>query len=143
MLNSRFLTFLLATAFLPGCSQDSEGRQGVTGTVHVDTVPVQTGSISFTPTEGQATAGGAVISNGKFAVPRDNGLLPGKYRVAISAPVPGADKPAPVMPGEAPPLAKDLIPPEWNTASKQIVEIKKGGVNSFPFEISSKSAAKK
>jgi hypothetical protein len=142
MLNSRFLTFLLATALLPGCSQDSEGRQGVNGTVHLDSAPLQTGSINFTPTEGQATAGGAVISNGKFVVPRDNGLLPGKYRVAISAPA-GGDRPAPALPGEAPPPAKELIPPDWNLNSKQIVEVKKGGVNSFPFEISSKSAAKK
>lgn len=143
MLNSRFLTFLLATAFLPGCSQDSEGRQAVSGTVVVDSTPVQTGSINFTPTEGQATAGGAVISNGKFAVPRDNGLLPGKYRVAVSAPAAGAGQTAPVIPGEAPPPTKDLIPPEWNTASTHTIEVKKGGSNSFPFDISSKSAAKK
>jgi hypothetical protein len=143
MFNSRFLTFLLAVAFLPGCSQDSDGRQAVKGTVNVDNAPIQTGSINFTPTEGQGTLGGAVISNGKFSIPRDNGLLPGKYRVAISAPAPGSDKPAPVLPGEAPPLAKDLIPPEWNTASQQIVEVKKGGANSFPFEVATKSAAKK
>jgi len=138
-----YLTLILTIAFLPGCSPDSEGRQGISGTVIVDSSPVQTGSLNFTPTEGQATAGGAVISNGKFAIPRDNGLLPGKYRVAISAPASGADRPAPTMPGEAPPLAKDLIPPEWNTASNQIVEVKKGGTNSFPFEISTKSGAKK
>jgi hypothetical protein len=139
----RFLTFLLAFAFFPGCSHDSEGRQAVTGSVHVDGEPIKAGSINFTPTEGQATAGGAVISNGKFAIPGDNGLLPGKYRVAISAPASGTDKPAPVMPGEAPPLAKDLIPPQWNTASNQIVEVKKGGSNAFPFEISIKSPPKK
>ena len=109
----------------------------------VDGAPVQTGTVSFTPTEGQATSGGAVISNGKYTIPRDNGLLAGKYRVAISAPASGSDKPAPVMPGEAPPLAKDLIPPEWNTASNQIVEVKKGGANSFPFEISTKTGTKK
>jgi hypothetical protein len=142
MHNSRFLTFLLAIAFLPGCSQDSEGRQAVTGTVNVDSAPVQAGSINFTPTEGQAFAAGAVISNGKFAIPRDNGLLPGKYRVAISAPA-GGEKSAPVLPGEAPPLAKDLIPPDWNLNSKQTIEVKKGGANSFPFDIATKSAAKK
>jgi len=140
---SRILTLFAAIALLPGCSQDSEGRQGVTGSVQVDGAPLQTGNISFTPTEGQATAGGAVISSGKYAIPRDNGLLAGKYRVSISAPPPGSEKPAPAMPGEAPPLAKDLIPPEWNTASNQIVEVKKGGFNSFPFEVFTKSATKK
>jgi hypothetical protein len=142
MLKLRFSTYLLAIAALSGCSHDSEGRQGVSGTVTLDGAPIQTGSINFTPTEGQATAGGGVISNGKFAIPRDNGLLPGKYRVAVSAPA-GSDKPVPVMPGEAPPLAKDLVPPEWNTASNQIVEVKTGRANTFPFEISTKSAGKK
>ena len=108
----------------------------------LDGAPVQSGSVNFAPTEGQATAGGAVISNGKFSIPRDNGLLPGKYRVAISAAA-GGDRPAPALPGEAPPPAKELIPPDWNVASKQIVEVKKGGANSFPFEIATKSAAKK
>jgi hypothetical protein len=145
----RFLTFLLAVALvhggalLPGCSHDSEGRQSVTGTVTLDGAAVQSGSISFSPTEGQATSGGAVISNGKYSIPRDNGLLPGKYRVSISAPDSSTDRPAPAMPGEAPPLAKELMPPEWNTASNQIVEVKKGSANSFPFEIARKSSSKK
>jgi hypothetical protein len=139
----RILTLFGAIALLEGCSHDFEGRQGVTGVVQVDGAPLQTGNISFTPTEGQATAGGAVISSGKYSIPRDNGLLAGRYRVSISAPPPGSDKPAPAMPGEAPPLAKDLIPPEWNTASERTVEVKKGGSNSFPFEISTKSAPKK
>lgn len=108
----------------------------------LDGAPIQSGRINFTPTEGQATSGGGVISSGKYAIPRDNGLMAGKYRVEISA-APVSDRPAPAMPGEAPPLAKDLIPPEWNTASNQIVEVKKGGSNSFSFEVSSKSAAKK
>ena len=143
MPNPRFFAFLLVIALLSGCSHDTEGRQTISGSVQLDGQPIKTGSINFTPTEGQATAGGAVISNGKFAIPGDNGLLAGKYRVAISAPASGTDKAAPALPGEAPPLAKDLIPPEWNTASNQTVEVKKGGPNSFPFEISGKSAAKK
>jgi len=143
MLKPRFLTLLLLGAALAGCSTDSEGRQAVSGTVRLDGAPVKSGSVNFTPTEGQATAGGAVISDGKYSIPRDNGLLAGKYRVAVSVPDLASERAAPAMPGEAPPPVKELVPPDWNTASKQIVEVKKGGANSFPFEISSKPGAKK
>jgi hypothetical protein len=36
-----------------------------------------------------------------------------------------------------------LIPAEWNSASTQFIELKKGGAFSFPFEISTKSGAAK
>src|SRR5262249_24983052 len=84
----RFFTLLLVVALLsasllPVCWHDSKGRQAVTGSVMFDDAPLKTGNISFSPTEGQATSGGAVIFNGKYSVPRDNGLLAGKYRVTI------------------------------------------------------------
>lgn len=130
--------------FCCGCSQDADGLQAVSGTVNVDGVPVQTGSIRFEPTEGQASFSGAMILDGKYTVPRDNGLLAGKYRVAITAPMPGTiDKgSSQALPGEAPPLAKDLIPPEWNSASTQFIEVKKGGSNTFSFDIPTKGGAK-
>jgi hypothetical protein len=105
---------------------------------------VPAGSISFQPTEGQASSSGAVITNGKYTVPKETGLLAGKYRVAISAPMPGTvDKASEqALPGEAPPLAKDLIPPDWNSASTHVIEVKQGGSNSFPFEISTKAGSK-
>jgi hypothetical protein len=137
---------VLAFLLLPfcGCSQESDGLHAVSGTVNVDGAPVQTGSIRFEPTEGQASFSGSMIINGKYTVPRDTGLLPGKYRVAITAPLPGTvDKSSSqALPGEAPPLAKDLIPPEWNSASTQFIEVKKGGSNVFPFEIATKGGAK-
>jgi hypothetical protein len=138
------LAVALLSLLLGGCSDDSDGLQAISGTVIVDGAPVQSGSISFQPTEGQASSSGAVITNGKYTVPRETGLLAGNYRVAISAPMPGTvDKGIEhALPGEAPPLAKDLIPPEWNSASAHFIDVKKGGSNSFPFEISTKAGAK-
>src|SRR5215212_9852293 len=112
------LIVALLSLLLGGCSQDSDGLQAISGTVIVDGAPVPAGSISFQPTEGQASSSGAMITNGKYTVPRETGLLAGKYRVAITAPMPGTVNTGSqqVLPGEAPPLAKDLIPPDWNTA---------------------------
>jgi len=137
------LLFLFAGFLTGGCSKNTDGRQAISGTVTVDGTPVPAGSISFQPTEGQATSSGAMISNGKFNIPADDGLLAGKYRIAISAPMPGSEPAnAQALPGDAPPLAKDMIPPDWNTSSKQFVEVKKTGSNTFPFEISTKAGAK-
>ena len=133
----------LLSLFLNGCSQESDGRQAISGTVNVDGTPVKAGSISFQPAEGQATASGAVITSGKYSLAKEDGLLPGTYRVAISAPMAGTvDAAAPALPGEAPPLAKDLIPPEWNNASRHTIEVKKTGAQTFPFEISTNGGAK-
>src|SRR5262245_35718299 len=87
---------LVALAIASGCSDDPLGRRAVSGTVKFDGAPLQAGNISFQPTEGQPTYGGATITDGKFSLPRDQGLVNGKYQVSINSPVPGTGgKPAP------------------------------------------------
>ena len=138
------LVVALLSSLLSGYSQDSDGLQAISGSVIVDGAPVPAGSIRFEPTEGQASFSGAMIANGKYTVPKDSGLLAGKYRVAITAPMPGTVDTGSqqALPGEAPPLAKDLIPPDWNSASTHFIEVKKGGGNTFPFEIATKAGSK-
>jgi hypothetical protein len=130
----------LFTALLAGCQPNPLGRQALSGTVQFDSQPLAEGNISFQPTEGQATSGGAPIINGQFAVPSEKGLAPGKYRVIIHAPVPGTGGKAEggVLPGEAPTPPTERIPAEWNTASNQTIDVKKSGTNSFSFVISTK-----
>jgi len=134
---------LLAAAILAllviasGCGDDPIGRRAVSGTVKFDGAPLQAGNISFQPTEGQPTYGGATITAGKFSMPRDQGLVNGKYQVSINSPVPGTGgKPAPdAMPGDPPALSSELIPPNWNVASDHFIEIKKEGPFTFDFDI--------
>lgn len=139
------LTLAVLAAFAAGCSHDPLGRHAISGTVIVDGAPLARGNISFQPTEGQPTSGGAVVTGGKFSVPRDGGLVVGKYRVSINAPVPGTggkvDENA--LPGDPPAPPKELLPAEWNSASTQFIELKKGGPFAFPFEITTKSGTAK
>jgi hypothetical protein len=135
---------LVLTAFslsLNGCGGDPLGRHAISGTVTVDGKPLEKGNIGFQPTEGQATSEGAMVVAGKYNIPRDSGLVPGKYRVSINAPVPGTGgKPDEnSLPGDPPAPPKELIPKEWNSASTQFVEIKPTGPFTFPFEVSTKS----
>jgi hypothetical protein len=61
------------------------GRRVVSGAVAVDGVPVEQGHISFQPTEQSKTSAGVLIVKGHYAIVRNKGLSPGKYRVAIHA----------------------------------------------------------
>src|SRR5262245_59243361 len=85
----RFSPVLAVLLLAAGCGGDPLGRHAISGSVKVDGAPLASGNISFQPTEGQPTSGGAVVSAGKYAVPREGGLVAGKYRVSINAPVPG------------------------------------------------------
>jgi len=84
---------LALAALVVGCTKDPLGRYAVSGTVNVDGAALESGHISFQPTEGQATSGGAIVKGGKYTVPREGGLVAGKYRVAINAPAPDSGRP--------------------------------------------------
>jgi len=131
---------LIGAALSGGCGDDSPGRHAVSGSVKVDGAPLAIGNISFQPVEGQSTSGGAIISDGRYLVPRGGGLVEGKYRVSINAPVPGTRGPASddALPGEPPPAPKEQIPPQWNVASDHFIEVKKQGPFVFEFEVSAK-----
>src|SRR5262245_19098910 len=91
---------------IAGCGGDALARHAISGTVNVDGAPLETGNISFQPTEKQPTSSGAFIAGGKFSVPRDGGLTNGTYRVVVNAPMPaigGTVPTADALPGEPPP----------------------------------------
>jgi hypothetical protein len=126
---------------LGGCTHDPLGRYAISGSVKVDGAPLQKGNISFQPTQDQRTSSGAVVLGGKFSIPRDGGLAIGQYRVVINAPVPavnGKVATAEAMPGDPPPPPLELVPSDWNIASKHTIEVKREGPFVFPFEIATK-----
>jgi hypothetical protein len=59
-------------------------------------------------------------------IPKDHGLVPGKYRVVISA----GDRNTPASedggPGPKNIFSKERIPADYNTETKQIVEVQAG-----------------
>jgi hypothetical protein len=138
------LVMFAALVVAIGCSGSSDNlpREAVSGTVTLDGQPLASGSISFNPPanagEGM-TGGGSQIQNGKFSIPRDMGLVPGNYNVAIYASNKAEQtRPAQVGAGNPKNRAKDLIPAKYNTNTELKYEIKKGGGNDLTFTLESK-----
>ena len=137
-LASVLLTALIST-LVSGCTNDYGGRQGVKGAVKLKGAALDSGTIEFVPLDGdRATQGGAVIANGSYSIPRESGLMPGKYRVIITA---GDGRTPASNPDEGPGptgrniVSVDRIPAEYNVDSKQEVEVTKAGPNVFNYDI--------
>ena len=132
-----------------GCSpsKDDLPREPVAGTVTIDGQPLPEAAIQFTPTgETKATGVVAKVEDGKFSIPREEGLVPGAYMVSISH---AEQQDGPSAKGKragsrsTPPsstkkLGPEQIPARYNTQSKLTAEIKKGGVSDLSFPLESK-----
>ena len=126
----------LSLVVLVGCGAGLGGRQPVSGTVTFQGAPLARGTIEFSPLEkSEATVEGGEIRDGKYSLPAQKGLMPGKYRVRISAAegqqAPAADE----APGAPKPAAKELIPPQYNVNTQLNAEVTKKGPNNFPFDL--------
>jgi hypothetical protein len=119
-----------------GCN-DAIKRQEITGEVKFQGQPIAEGIINFAPMDGQATGDGAQIINGKYRIPLDKGLSPGKYRISIYAGngTSGQGDASPDAPNRGPIAAKERIPPEYNENSTLIRDVTKSGPNNFDFDI--------
>ena len=130
----------LAVAMV-GCEGgDGLPRQPVSGTVTLDGQPLDYGSIQFVNAGAELTMScGGLITDGRFAIPRDQGPIPGPYRVAIYAPdrgqqVPGSGSDQPTAPGSIP---KDRVPPRYNQSTTLTAQVEKGDRNVFAFDLKS------
>jgi hypothetical protein len=129
-----------------GGSSDDLPREAVSGSVNLEGQPLAKGTIQFVPTSDKvSTNGTAGIVEGKYALPRAEGLVPGSYKVAISSFSELAETPEPHnAPGKVGPVPKNLVPKQFNTASTLTAEVKGGQANTFNFEITkSEISAKK
>jgi hypothetical protein len=126
-----------------GCNtpvQDTLPREPISGTVNFDGQPLQKGTIQFQPaSQAEGTASGGMIDDGRFDIPRNEGPVPGKYKVQIDA---RDDSGSTLAPGElpgAPNVPKKrparLIPPHYNTKTELTAEVKSGGLNTFTFDL--------
>lgn len=124
---------VLALLLIAGCGT---GQVPIQGTVTLDGVPVEEGSISFFPEAGtNSRKASAAILNGEFSIPLENGPLPGKFKVEISwikktgRKIPSAD------PGMGDVEERiEAIPTKYNTASTLVREIAAGG-NKLDFKL--------
>jgi hypothetical protein len=134
-----FLRLLLGVTLLGllgGCG-DPLNRQEITGEVTLKGQPVEDGIIQFAPMDGQGTGDGASILNGKYQIPRDKGLSPGKYKVTLYAGIgrSGEGDASPDSPHAGLKPLRERIPPEYNEQSKIVKEVTKDGPNKFDFDI--------
>ncbi len=123
-----------------GCGADNpRGRKALSGHVTLDGDPLDQGNIEFHPLfEGGLQSGGQ-ITGGKYSIPAHEGVLAGKYRVAIEDFIPTPPTPAGYMPGDKlPPSPKSKVPADWNSKSQHTIEVKKEGPFKFNFDIVTK-----
>jgi hypothetical protein len=133
--SNRLLSVASSLVFLAGvvaigCSP-SNGRIAVDGKVTLDGEPLSGASILFTSLGEKKLASGAMVEKGEYQIPQAKGLLPGTYRVELSAP--DTDAP-PIMMGGSP-TAPERIPAEYNADSKKTIEVTADGDHHFVFEI--------
>lgn len=121
---------LLSTA---GC-ENTGGKLAVSGTVSLQGEPLSKGTITFLLPDAQTPTAEALIENGKYSLPAVSGLLPGKYRVRISAIEEFPITPEEYAAGKQPPPNRERIPAKYNTDSQEMVEVAKGQ-SQFDFKI--------
>jgi hypothetical protein len=141
-----FLAGLFSTTLglFAGCqSGDGLPRQRITGKVTLGGKAVDAGTIQFMPlnSSGNALGGGAMIKDGSYEIPRDQGLVAGTYRVNIFSPdVPaGTDAGASAPPGESQDKpAKERVPERYNAKSTLKAQVTDDGQNVFNFDLEPK-----
>ena len=131
------LTLLLTG--LIGCQPSGPERAAVTGVVELDGKPIEHGAITFIPNgpDGGPTSG-AVIENGKYTIPLENGAVVGSHRVEIRAPK-KTGKQIPVAPPATSPTGTvdeviEGVPAKFNTQST-LVQSVESGPNTIDFDL--------
>lgn len=140
MYRTTFLFSICCVLFVfCGCTNSNpQGRLEIVGDVSLGGQPVSSGSIEFEPSGSQSerTQSGAIITDGKYTIPAEKGLVAGEYRVRISVmeEVAGSKKE-----NADPMLASaqyvDLAPPDFGSQTKQKVTVEKGKENKFDFKM--------
>jgi hypothetical protein len=123
-----------------GCGRVGTDRCALTGSVTLAGKPIDGGNIQIEPLDvKQTSASGALIQQGRYAIPRETGLAPGKYRVRIYCAETTDAKIVPTITGGpqnahvGPP--KELIPAKYNAESQLTIEVRQGGGNTFDFAL--------
>jgi hypothetical protein len=130
-------TVVAGLALCLGCG---DGRCTTSGEVTFDGQPIQEGTISLEPADGNGPATGGKIIAGKYELARDAAPLPGKKIVRISAvrktgrKIPGDSLSAP---GTIVDEIKRYVPDVYNTRSTLSCEVAAGSPNHFDFRLRS------
>lgn len=116
----------------------STGRVAVTGTVRFRGEPLARGIIRFLPQERGLQPGGSIISCGRYLITSGNGLMPGLYSIAITAPKPVAPVNEVTL---QPRKLIELIPSDYNRRTTLFRSLQRGPRNVLDFDLSPSSPA--
>lgn len=135
-----------ATVFsllLAGCGPaDGLNRQAVSGVVTLDGQPLAQGAILFEPLSRESgTAIGATIRRGAFAISRNQGAVPGTYRVRIYASSGKQAAPANGQTERTPRPMIERLPARYNTRSMLHADVVARPQNSYLFDLTSRESA--
>lgn len=144
----KLLQFVVALAAvgLFGCGYENPlGRRAISGTVTLDGNPLPRGYISFEPADKETVMrGGAVITDGRYALSVEKGLPPGKYLVRVRAVERAGATDSRLPPGAEPEkmapfhLIRQPIPPKYNDRSELIREVLGDGLCTLDFDLATK-----
>lgn len=109
----------------------------IEGAVTLDGQPVESGTIAFYPvSDGEAGGVLALIESGKYALPADQGPLPGTFRVEVSWPKKTGRQIPSLDPGMMAEEMVEAIPAKYNRESQLRVEIT-SGQSTYDFHLES------
>jgi hypothetical protein len=136
----RWVAGILAAVVLAVLAGCGSGRLPVHGDVTFDGKPVDLGTISFEPADGQGRATGGKIMDGKYELIGNTASQPGKKIVRIYASRKTGRK-VPVglwAPGQMVDEVESYIPEIYNTQSTLTCEVTNSGSNQIDFNLKSK-----
>jgi hypothetical protein len=130
-----FLYAILAIATTIGCGKSGPIRAPIQGKITVGGQPLAKGRILFTPVApNQGPATSAMIAEGAYNIPQNEGPVVGKNRVEVEADLNlgfALDDEAAFAKRGGKPLPPNPIPPQFNRESQLVVEVKNGEENTY------------
>lgn len=119
------------------CSGCDRGRPPVYGEVTFDGKPVEDGTITFEPADGQGPATGGKIAAGRYEVTGDAAPLPGKKIVRIFAVRKTGRRVTDRLMGTVDEV-EPYIPDIYNQRTTLVREVSKDGAQQIDFKLKSK-----
>jgi hypothetical protein len=143
LLSLRQRAMILVLAATTGCgSSDGLNRQAIFGTVTLDGQPISRGAILFEPaTHESGTAVGATIRLGSFVISKQQGAVPGTYRVRVYS---SSEKQAPPAKGQTERTPRPMVerlPARYNTRSELRADVVAHRRNQYHFQLRSSESA--
>jgi hypothetical protein len=132
---SRVLCLGIGIAGILGCADGKPKRYAVSGQVKFQGKPLDQGGITFLGEDLGHGTGWSAIKDGRYSIPAKEGLLPGRYKVAVNSADPKNRTPDPDSPPGYLPVPKDRIQSKYNSQTTLSADVTAEGTNTFNFEV--------